>query len=220
MGVIRGTNLTAGHATDAASDSIGATNTASVSPTTNCLIITVGMAGHSASPNDPTISGCGLTWTKINSIKPSPNGNLYCGCFIGTGNATSGVITITPAANVQNMYWSVDQFSLVNTKNVVIQSATHNGGGSGETSESITLSSFKTSANATFSGIYVNGAITISAGSNLTILGSTAAAHALATGFEGSPNTAPGFSWTGGGNQDGAVASELNALLGGIVGEI
>lgn len=169
-------NLTSGTSAVA-----GPWSTASVSPASNNLILlTVGIRnGASTNPADPTVSGNGLTWVKVNSVNFDNNSSSRRTVFVFRAlgaSPSSGAITITPGETDTNATWSVDQISGVNTGGTngsaaVVQSVTNFlASGAPNTTLVGTLAAFSSTFNATF-GAFANDDGTgwsIAAGSGFT----------------------------------------------------
>lgn len=174
------TNLTA--SADAADAS--SYNTASITPTSNNLVLlsVSTRTGISTTPNQPTASGCGLTWVVINSVvydtESTSRRRLTLFRALGASPST-GAITVDFAGQTQTqMQWCVDQASGVDTSGTngsgaIVQSATQQIIESDPSATTIvaTLAAFGSSANGTY-GCFANEDIswTPVAGSGFTLL--------------------------------------------------
>lgn len=140
--------------------------TASITPTSNCLILaTVSTRMAAAAPNEPTASGCGLTWVVVQSVIFDDTGTQKRKTtFRGMGaSPSSGTVTFDFGGQTQtNCVWIIDEASGVDTSGTngsgaIAQSVTaapHLGGATG-TSITATLAAFSSADNATY-GVFTN----------------------------------------------------------------
>jgi hypothetical protein len=128
-------DITTNHLTNGtASGGSGSATTASISPS-NTKVYTVKVRGRASSgtPNTPTISGCGLTWTLEEEIKVGTSGAWL---FRAVGTPTPGTLTISFAGQaISTIAWSVDEWGNVdrggtNGSNAFVQSVPHSIGNS------------------------------------------------------------------------------------------
>lgn len=180
-------------------------NTASISPAGNkLLLVWVNSIVSSGTPNDPTITGDGVTWVKIASVT---TGTAKVSLFRGmVSSPSSGALTIDFAAQSQLFaQWIVDQVDGIDTSgsngaNAVVQSATQIvTSGASSTGISATLAAFGSTNNATYGGARKNGSNTLNPGSNFTQSGSIqdgATGHHSVTEFTGVNQTTVDFNWT------------------------
>ncbi len=149
-----GSNLTNG--VYAGSNSSQAT--ASITPTANALIIaTLTVTNPNNPPNNPTVSGNGLTWVQIATVTSavSGGGTRQTQYRAMGASPSTGAITIDLAGQSFNeLRWSIDQFAGVDTSGTngsgaVVQSATNTQTGN-NSSFSITLGAFSNVANVTY----------------------------------------------------------------------
>lgn len=155
-------NLTSGvNNTDATSFS-----TDSVTPTANALILVsiIARASDGGAPENPTLSGNGLTWVLANSYSQSVNRKAFVYRSMGA-SPSAGAITIDfgTGNTMTSCIWSVDQFTSVDTtgtngSGAIVQSV---GGGVDGTTFSITLSAFGSANNTTFGAFGASSATAI-----------------------------------------------------------
>ncbi|RMG70853.1 MAG: hypothetical protein D6711_16435 [Chloroflexi bacterium] len=146
------TDLTSGSISD--NLSVNSVNTASISPSSDKLIIVAVLNSDWMGTLDvPTVSGCGLTWVQIGSINFDYNGAKMT-LFRAMGSSPSaGSLTISTATPQGCYAWSVVEFGNVDTSGTngsgaVVQYAT--GSGFNKTNLTITLGAFGSINNATY----------------------------------------------------------------------
>lgn len=138
-------NLTSGTTnTDATS-----VDTASITPTANALVtIAVDSRVASGTANQPTATGCNLTWVVEDTVAVT---NRRTTLFRGMGSPTTGVITIDFNSQTQTHFaWIVDEFtgcdtSGTNGSGAVVQNPTATSGTG--TATAITLAAFGSANN-------------------------------------------------------------------------
>jgi hypothetical protein len=120
-------NLTEGDSTSSASSY----DTASVAPQSNALLLlTVINRYSSTSPNTPTVSGLGLTWTQIDSslyfdTNPSTRRLTLFRAVTSAPPPSAGAITINLGGQTQNACtWILDQVIGANLTSPIVQSNT------------------------------------------------------------------------------------------------
>lgn len=143
--------------------------TASITPGANTatfINFTTLRAGVAAS-DVPTVSGAGLTWSKVRGVLVESG--LVMFTYVGTGSGSAGTLTITHAGgNSLGCSWIVDECSGCNTTTPVVQSVAGSGTG---TALLATLAAFSNVNNATYGiGDATTDPIT-AAGSGFTSLG-------------------------------------------------
>jgi len=154
------TNLTKG-GNDSAATSF---TTASITPASNNLILVEVMSRRddSTEPTAPSLSGCGLTWEKIEEIYFDTTGTSRrkLSSFRGLGaSPTSGTITINFGSESQtDCGWVVDQASGIDTSGTngsgaIVQSAKAKDESVTNTTITATLAAFSSTDNATY-GVY------------------------------------------------------------------
>lgn len=171
--VVAATHLTTnGSATD------GTTfTTASITPTGNRLVLAFVYSASAGSPDQPTLSGNGITWVSVATLMNADHDvrvSLYRGMV---ASPSAGAVTITHTGTMLQCLWSINEFDGVDTGGTngsaaVVQSAT--GENTASTSLSVTLAAFGDAGNATFGGFGVvkSGAAEVqSPGTGFTELG-------------------------------------------------
>ncbi len=158
-------------------------NTASITPGSNKLVllfvVAVDLGGVAEA--SPTIAGNGLTWVEVatttfNSIA-SPNTRVSLFRAMGA-SPSSGVLTITYASDQTVCFWSVSEFTNMDTggangADAIIQSNVAKSD-SESTTFSVTLSAFANSANATYGAFTSDGGTSETVGSGFIELGGAA----------------------------------------------
>lgn len=189
---IVGSNLTQGGTTAATSGT-----TASVSPSSNnLLLLSVCSRVAGGTPNQPTITGNGVTWVLVNSA--DTGGTNHKKLFVFRGMAvspSSGTVVIDYAGQTQSgINWTVDQFSGTDTtgtngSGAIVQSTTNVDTTGLSTTFTVTLAAFSNASNATFGAVEMDTYVaTVSPGSGFTQLGTNNA--------EGSTNLGIFTEWT------------------------
>ena len=96
-------------------------DTASITPTANALVLVTVMSRNDAGsePTTPTLSGCNITWVKINESYYFPSGSnrRKVTMFRGLSDSpTSGAITISHGADTMDgCLWQVSEITGVST---------------------------------------------------------------------------------------------------------
>lgn len=218
------TNLTAG----ADASDLTSYNTASITPTANNLVLlsVSTRTGISASPNQPTATGCGLTWVVINSVvydtESTSRRRLTLFRAMGASPST-GAITVDFGGQTQTqMQWCVDQASGIDTSGTngsgaVVQSATQRiiESDPSETTIVATLAAFGSTDNGTY-GCFANEDVswTPVAGSGFTLLSdnNTAGTDGHATEWRATNDTTVDITF---GSQTGvgAIGAEIKAAV-------
>lgn len=172
-------NLTVGSDVDGGSSS----TTASVSPASNNLVLlsVASRTGITTNPNQPTITGNGLTWVAIGTIiyDSTSTSRRRITIFRALGASPSaGTITIDfGGQNQTDIGWSVDQCSGIDTSGTngsgaIVQSATNKDETGTATSLTVTLGAFGGGNNVTFGAFGISDSdVTKTAGTGFTILG-------------------------------------------------
>lgn len=216
-------NLTSGLDVDGGSTS----TTASVTPSANKLqLLTINSrTAITADPNQPTITGNGLTWVAVNSVVYDTTGltRKRVSLFRAMGVApTAGTIGIDfGGQNQTHVVWSLDEASGVDTSGAngagaVVQSVTASDGNSTAVSLTATLAAFGSTANATFGGFgFGNGQGGKNVGSGFTLLADLSAdgtTNEIFTEWKSTNDTTVDATADAGKNGEiGAVAIEIRA---------
>jgi hypothetical protein len=160
--------------TGATSNDLASYPTATIAPAPapNTLLLAWVMSVRTSlpAPPQPTLSGCGVTWTPVAGLGSN---TLRLTLFRAMGAApTSGFVTIDfGTAGQHGCGWSLVQVSGVDTsgtngQGAVVQSAINSG--SGVTSLLVTLSSFLDPSDATLGGFAISVNSAASAGTGFT----------------------------------------------------
>ena len=156
-----------------AADTTDATSwtTASITPTTNRLVLAAICNSRATSPTLPTLSGCGLTWVQVATVAyVSDTRRLTLFRALGA-SPTSGALTIDFAGVTQSAAgWVISEYDGIDTSGTdgsaaIVQSVTDNSGAGVGTTASATLAAFGAAENATFGMFNVNNASGFTAGS-------------------------------------------------------
>lgn len=170
---ITSTNLTSGVQT-----STGVSiNTASITPTANTVIIAsvAGRNNSGATNVTPTISGLGLTWINLGSVKDGSGGSrsvTLFGAEVGS-SPSPGVITFSYGSTTQqNFFWSVDQFTglTTNGSNLLVQQAGASPVSGSYSGITVTLGTLASSSDAIFGYVRQNINTPVTIGSAFTQL--------------------------------------------------
>lgn len=214
-------NLTSGSDTDAGSTA----TTASISPSANKLILlsVASRTAISTDPNQPTVTGNGLTWEVVNSIvyDTTSSSRRRITLFRAMGSSpSSGAISIDFGGQAQDdaVVWNVDEVtgadtSGTNGSGAIVQSVT----GKDEAAPAgltVTLASFGNSNNATFGTFATDNNTTFTAGSGFSILAQhTAGANTMAivSEYKATNDTTVDIGSTG---SVGGIAVEIKANSG------
>jgi hypothetical protein len=167
-------NLTKGNNNNVSGSSF---TTASVTPTTNDLILLSVSArrGDSTNPTTPSVTGNGLTWVQIGTdlqFDTAGSSRKTFFLFRALGTASAGTIVINfGAQTITNATWIVDDVSGIDTSGTngsgaIVQTNSHATQTGAQTSESVTLSAFGSSNN------YAYGVFSNDTGNNSWVVGS------------------------------------------------
>lgn len=193
---------------------IAATNgssqaTSSISPTSNNLILAVvhSRTSITAEPNQPTISGCGLTWVAIASVyyDTTSSSRKKLTVFRALGTASSGALTADFGGQTQtHVSWAVDEVSGMDTtgtngSGAIVQYATNQDETISSATITATLSAFSSSTNAAYGAFGQDNFIQTgpTVGSGFTSLASTAVdSISTQTEYKASEDTTVDYSYT------------------------
>jgi RHS repeat-associated protein len=210
------TNKTSGSGTSASS-----INTSSITPGSNKLeLLTVSSRTDiSTNPNQPTVTGNGLTWVAINSIvyDTTSSSRRRVTMFRAMGaSPSSGATTIDFGGQSQtDITWSNDELSGMDTSGTngsgaIVQSTTNKDESGSATSLSLTLSSFANSANATYAGFGKDGNPSATAGTGFTTTADVASSTNVGTSTE----------WKNNNDTSVDISYSGAVLIGGIAVEV
>lgn len=220
-------NLTAGVDTTDDSDS----TTASITPSVNKLVVlsveSKTEVGGGTDPNQPTATGCNLTWVAIDSIVTDPTSlsRRRITQLRGMGSSpTTGAITIDFGGQTQiTKAWSVDQMTNMDTSGTngsgaIVQSVTMNQTDEEgtTTSPSLTLAAISNTNNAVFamSG-QGSGSVAVTAGQGFTLLGNATDSGEnnieVNTEYRSDNYTNVNFWWSPADSGGGIIAIEIKA---------
>jgi len=211
-----GSNLTSGSDTDSGTTA----TTASVSPTSNNLIL-LGIV-NTDSGAAPTISGLGLTWVQIDSSTFNVTSqDRRINLFRALGTVTPGTVTITFGSGTQDIRWSMGQFSGIDTggtngSGAIVQSA-KNVSETAATSWTVTLGAFSNVDNGAYGCFGASGSDGATVGSGFTLL-STAGGDPdntnLTSEWRADNDTSVDYSQTNS-HRMGGIAVEIKAAVAG-----
>lgn len=208
--------VTATHLTTGAKNSAGTSSTtASISPSSYKLVlIAVGNNESGGSTPTPTVSGCGLTWVQV-ATKGSSDGKQRITLLRSMGaSPSSGALTISTSGSSDTMNWSVVEFGNVitsgsNGAGAVVQSATAATESTAHTTETVTLSAFDDTRNATYGAIRINNAHSVTQGTGFTELAENTSDHTIQTQWRNDNDTSVTWSFGSTTDRDQAVAVEI-----------
>lgn len=205
-------------------DDVTSTNTASITPSANKLVLLAvsGRNGLGTEPATPTISGNGLTWVLINSIFFTTSGfsrrKLFLYRAMGA-SPSSGAITIN-FGETTTILWAVAECTGMDTSGTngsgaIVQSATAKDETNSTNTLTVTLGAFGSTNNATF-GCYSQSSPTdaVTPGSGFTELEELGASFStkLHTEFKDTNDTS--VDWTSAGNIiAGGIGIEIKAAV-------
>lgn len=216
------TNLTSGTDTDGNSTA----TTASISPSSNkpLLLSVASRTGITADPNQPTITGNGLTWVAIGTTvyDNTSSSRRRITLFRALGaSPSSGAISIDFGGQNQTaVCWSVEEISGSDTSGTngsgaITQSAVNQDTSGTASSLTVTLSSFSSGNNATY-GCFGNAQTGVwNAGSGFTVLSNNQVADAslaLISEYKLTNDTTVDASLASGSGELGGIAIEIAAF--------
>jgi hypothetical protein len=229
-------NLTSG----ANSGSITSQDTASISPTSNALILVAIMSrrGDSTEPTAPSLSGNGLTWVKITEtyFDSSSSSRKKLSLFRAMGaSPSSGVITISFGAETQtDVLWVIDQVTGADTSgtngsgavggaagtNIATNKQDPGSGGAIEA----TLGAFSSTNNATYGAFSNDTTINRTIGSGFTELAFSqqfSNSNCVLTEWKSTNDTSVDATFdSNAGACSGVIAIEINAATTNKVGSM
>lgn len=180
---------------------------------------------NSNNANQPSISGCNLTWELVRTLQNPAGPSQRISIFRALGaNPTTGQLTIDCGGQVQqSIFWSVDAFEEVdrsgsNGNNAVVQSnSNYDDFSNDNTPLTVSLSAFGSTRNATlYAVICPENNSTPSAPSGWVELAKDNQDLGPDNGFlvifKNAPDTAPATQWSGSGAESAtAIALEIKA---------
>lgn len=206
-------NLTNGQDTTDDSDS----TTASITPSANKLILlTVSSRKDTETAEQPTVTGCNLTWVAINTRVYDASGSTRrVTLFRAMGSSpTTGALTISFGATQTAKSWVVDEITNADTSGTngsgaIVQSVVNSAASA--TSLTVTLAAFSSANNATYGGFGNAGEGALVAGTGFTRLATQQVAGevGVATEFKSSNDT--GVDMTGPTMDVGGIAIEIKS---------
>lgn len=213
--------VTATHLTTGADNTAGTSaTTASISPSPNKLIlIGVGNNEGGGSCQQPTVSGCNLTWVAV-ATKASSDGKQRMTLLRAMGSSpTTGALTLATGNSSDTFNWSVVEFGNVRTSgangaDAVVQSATNGTDSVSHASLTVTLGAFSSTKNATFGVIRINNAHAVTPGSGFTELAENTSNHTIQSEWKATNDTSVDWSFGATTDRDQAVACEIAAFAG------
>jgi len=196
------TTITKSDLTSNSGTSATSFTTASITPTSNRLILLAVASRVSGGGNNvPTATGNGLTWQLVKTVKEAASWNMIT-LFRAMGSSPStGAITIDFNAQTQlSAIWSVTEYAGIDTSGIngsgaIVQNATNTG--VAVTSLTATLAAFSSTGNATYGVMVseVNSAIT--QGSGFTEIHETNITdNSLESEWRNDNDTTVDWSWT------------------------
>lgn len=206
--------------TDGISFDTGVTifDTASITPSANKLICLWLQAGTLVDPEDPIITGCGLTWAQEDTVLwANATNRVYLYRATG-GTPTTDTITMEFPDQLIGLQWAVVEYDNVDTSGTsgsgaIVQSVA-TAIPSTATSHTITLAAFGSAANATAGMMTTNKNEAITNGSGFTetteeFANSGAVNRAIQTQFRSDNDTTVDWSWASTTPQGAGIAIEL-----------
>lgn len=189
--------------------------TASVSPGANALILaTIQVNNASVTPNDPTISGNGLTWVEATTTIDASN-HARMTMFRAMGQTTTpGTITFDFAGQTEtSAYWAVTQFNGAsqagtNGSGALVQTIGSNGCVFAATRSITFTNAFSNLANATYGVITVTTNGNITPGNGYTEISETDLTQSTETEWRINNSTTASWNWTGS-HCEWAIAAEI-----------
>lgn len=206
--------------------------TASISPTANRLVLAFVVNSKGSTPDEPTLSGNGLTWVKVATVTfntiASPTKRTTLFRAMGASPSAGAVTIDFGGVNQTGCTWSIFEVADVDTGGTngsaaVVQSATAQANSAG--SLAIDLAAFGSADNGTVAGFGVAGTKTVTPGTGLTEIhdvGGASPAREIETCWRSDNDLQPDASLTAGGTDDwGGIAIEIKlAAAGGISGSL
>lgn len=188
-------------------------NTASISPTAGRPVIAT-FLGSSGTPGTVnTLTGAGLTWTKIFTKQAVSNGARWVSVFLGLGTPSSGALQATFNTNQGDAYWTVFEIGGNSEKSagVIRQINSSNNTGS-HTGLTVNLNAFEKALNLAVGVFFWGQGATITVGSGFTELNQGQNSIQILTEYKVNDNSVDA-SWSSANNWSMAVAMEVSIPL-------
>lgn len=224
--MIAATNLTFDIDADGGSDAL----TASISPTSNRLLLASvsSRTGITAEPNEPTLSGNGLTWVSVASIywDTDSSSRKKTTVFRALGASPSAEeVTIDFGGQAQtHVAWCIDEFSGIDTGGTngsaaIVQAVTGKDEVSGGGTLTVTLAAFGSADNATYGAFSADVTTTgATAGTGFTELANAISSMNNMSEFRSDNDTSVTADYeTAAGFKIGGIAIEIKAAAVGTV---
>lgn len=212
-----GSIITASNLTSGTTSGGSGSSTSSITPSANALIlITVFSVVGSGTPNIPSISGNGLSWSQVATNASQTPRRITLFAAMG-GNPSSGAIAISFGGQTQNNYsWIVDQITnpfntALSASAAIVQSSTNSHDNSASTGLTMTLGAFSNSLNSTYGVVGADTNAALSAGSNFTQLAQATLTPTMCSEFASSNQTSVNFTWSSGTFPSEGIAVEIKS---------
>jgi hypothetical protein len=218
---IVGSNLTSG-TQDAGSFS--SVNTASITPTSNNLVLAAVAIrnGSSTAPTVSSITGNGLTWVQVATIQYDTSGASLRSITVYRAlgaSPSSGAVTINFSETETAYAYCIDQFSGIDTSGTngsgaIVQSVT-NKDETPPTGLTVTLAAFASVNNATYGAFGESNGYTQAVGSGFTELASPEASTEIGalTEWNSANDTSVDYSISPNTSQLGGIGIEIKAFV-------
>jgi hypothetical protein len=194
--------------------------TASVTPVAGKLyLLSVQHTIAAGAPNTATVTGAGMTWVQVATVITAGLTQRLTMYRAMSGSPGSGSLTIdTAGQNQDRMQWVLDELSNTDLagadgSGAVVQSVTGTWN-STNTGQSLTLSSFGSSDNATYGVLRKNQSTGITPGSGFTELadsGTFIVSSEIQSQWKNTPDTSVDWSWASESNSGVMIAAEIRA---------
>ncbi len=208
--------------------SVSSFNTASQSPTADTLqLLTVtSRTGITADPNQPTVTGNGLTWVAVNTtvydIAGSSRKRVTLFRAMGA-SPSAGAITVDFGGQTQSDITVIlDEASGTDTTGsdgagAIVQSAVNQDTTASSSTLTVTLAAFASGTNTCYAAMAASGGTAATLKAGFTLAGTNVGAGnqvATVTEYKLTSDTTPSVTWTSGGEL-GGLAVEIKEAGGG-----
>lgn len=216
--------IAAAHLTTNGSDvDANSFTTASISPTSNALVLAAVAVGKTGAPDTPTLTGNGLTWTLEDSALydlTGTFGTLFLFKALGA-SPSAGTLAIAFGGITQlGCVWSIAEFTGVDTSTPIVQSVAEAETDLGNAA-SVTMAAFSAAENATYGCVAKQTNEGFTPGAGFTELGDFAVVTpviSIMSMWQAANDTVVDASWTTAGEKSGIIGVELKALIEGSQG--